>query len=59
MDVKVGVFGRADALTFSSNGSRLNSSTWSAVREFLAFSEFCFFVMENVNPDLDQMHVFD
>lgn len=40
--VKVGVFGGADALTFSSNGSRLNSSTWSAVREFLAFSEFCF-----------------
>lgn len=48
--MKVGVFGRADALTFSSNGSRLNSSTWSAVCEFLAFSELFIFFNGKLQP---------
>lgn len=37
--VEAGVFGRGDALIFSSNGSKLNSSICYAVRNLFAFTE--------------------
>lgn len=44
LGVNAGVFGRGDALIFSSSGLKLNSSIRYAVRNFA------------VNPDVHQVH---